>query len=131
VSPPSTYITGSNLKINQSEHNSLTVGGHVAWAAELNLNTQAIRALNPLSNTWCATGSFLGNGTLLSSGGNPVVITGISVSRYPSLSSKFTQLMHSSLLLSRSKRSSSSASLHPVHYWDMRYLRGSGPFAFD
>ncbi|TFK36000.1 glyoxal oxidase N-terminus-domain-containing protein [Crucibulum laeve] len=57
-------------------HNPLTVGGHVAWSVELNLNTQTVRALNPLSNTWCATGSFLGNGTLLSSGGNPVVITG-------------------------------------------------------
>ena len=75
------------LNNNQSEHNALTVDGHIAWAAELNLNTQAIRALNPLSNTWCATGSFLGNGTLLSSGGNPVVITGMSVSRCPPLSS--------------------------------------------
>nr|ATV82122.1 copper radical oxidase [Strobilurus tenacellus] len=58
------------------EHNALTVNGHVAWAAELNLNTQQVRALNPLSNSWCATGSFLGNGTLVNSGGNPVVITG-------------------------------------------------------
>ncbi|KDR84528.1 hypothetical protein GALMADRAFT_220246 [Galerina marginata CBS 339.88] len=58
------------------EHNPLTVAGHVAWSVELNLNTNTVRALNPLSNTWCATGSFLGNGTLLNSGGNPVVITG-------------------------------------------------------
>ncbi|KAJ7036655.1 glyoxal oxidase N-terminus-domain-containing protein [Mycena alexandri] len=58
------------------EHNPLTVNGHVAWAVELDLNTQVVRALNPLSNSWCATGSFLGNGTLVNSGGNPVVITG-------------------------------------------------------
>ncbi|KAJ7065518.1 glyoxal oxidase N-terminus-domain-containing protein [Mycena amicta] len=58
------------------EHNPLTVNGHVAWAVELDLNTQAVRALNPLSNSWCATGSFLSNGTLINSGGNPVVITG-------------------------------------------------------
>ncbi|KAJ6580692.1 glyoxal oxidase N-terminus-domain-containing protein [Mycena capillaripes] len=58
------------------EHNALTVNGHVAWAVELDLNTQQIRALNPLSNSWCATGSFLGNGTLVNSGGNPIVITG-------------------------------------------------------
>jgi len=58
------------------EHNPLTVAGHVAWSVELNLNTQTVRPLNPLSNTWCATGSFLGNGTLVSSGGNPIVITG-------------------------------------------------------
>ncbi|KAJ7880842.1 glyoxal oxidase N-terminus-domain-containing protein [Mycena leptocephala] len=43
---------------------------------ELNLNTHVVRPLHALSNTWCATGSFLGNGTLLSSGGNPIVITG-------------------------------------------------------
>jgi hypothetical protein len=84
------YITQLELKINQSEHNPLTVNGHIAWAAELNLNTQAIRALNPLSNTWCATGSFLGNGTLVSSGGNPAAFTGMSIFQDP-LSSKFIQ----------------------------------------
>ncbi|KAK0192258.1 glyoxal oxidase N-terminus-domain-containing protein [Armillaria mellea] len=60
------------------EHNPLTVDGHVAWAVEVDLNALTVRALNPLSNTWCATGSFLGNGTMVSSGGNPVVITGAS-----------------------------------------------------
>ncbi|KAE9407809.1 hypothetical protein BT96DRAFT_914461 [Gymnopus androsaceus JB14] len=50
----------------------------VAWGAELNINTQTVRALNPTSNTWCATGSFIGNGTLVSTGGNPIVITGAS-----------------------------------------------------
>ncbi|KAK0445196.1 glyoxal oxidase N-terminus-domain-containing protein [Armillaria borealis] len=58
------------------EHNTLTVNGHVAWAVEVDLNALTVRALNPLSNSWCATGSFLGNGTLINSGGNPVVITG-------------------------------------------------------
>ncbi|KAJ7173340.1 glyoxal oxidase N-terminus-domain-containing protein [Mycena filopes] len=58
------------------EHNALTVNGHVAWAVELDLNTQQVRALNPLSNSWCAAGSFLSNGTLVNTGGNPVVITG-------------------------------------------------------
>ncbi|KAK0445993.1 glyoxal oxidase N-terminus-domain-containing protein [Desarmillaria tabescens] len=54
------------------EHNPLTVDGHIAWAAEVDLNALTVRALNPLSNTWCATGSFLGNGTMVGSGGNPV-----------------------------------------------------------
>ncbi|KAG7446827.1 uncharacterized protein BT62DRAFT_967591 [Guyanagaster necrorhizus] len=58
------------------EHNPLTVNGHVAWSVEVDLSTLTVRALNPLSNSWCATGSFLGNGTLVNSGGNPVVITG-------------------------------------------------------
>ncbi|KAF9028800.1 copper radical oxidase [Hymenopellis radicata] len=73
-------VTSENTVIilDKVEHNPLTVDGHVAWVSEVNLETKAIRALNPASNTWCATGSFLSNGTLVSSGGNPVqvVITG-------------------------------------------------------
>ncbi|KAF9028787.1 copper radical oxidase [Hymenopellis radicata] len=71
-------VTSENtvIVLDKVEHNPLTVDGHVAWVSEVNLETKAIRALNPASNTWCATGSFLSNGTLVSSGGNPVVITG-------------------------------------------------------
>ncbi|KAF7317537.1 Copper radical oxidase [Mycena kentingensis (nom. inval.)] len=58
------------------EHNPLQILGHVAWAVELDLNTQQVRPLNSLTNSWCATGSFLGNGTFVNSGGNPVVISG-------------------------------------------------------
>ncbi|KAK0457544.1 glyoxal oxidase N-terminus-domain-containing protein [Desarmillaria tabescens] len=57
------------------EHNPLNINGHIAWAAEVDLNALTVRALNPLSNTWCATGSFLGNGTMVGSGGNPVMPT--------------------------------------------------------
>ncbi|KAJ7200643.1 glyoxal oxidase N-terminus-domain-containing protein [Mycena pura] len=61
------------------EHNPLmTEDGEPAWTAELNLNTHVVRPLHALSNTWCATGGFLGNGTLLSTGGNAIVITGES-----------------------------------------------------
>jgi hypothetical protein len=68
------------ILIRSSEHNPLmTEDGNPAWTAELNLNTHIVRPLHALSNTWCATGSFLGNGTLLSSGGNPIVITGTQV----------------------------------------------------
>ncbi|KAF9031222.1 copper radical oxidase [Hymenopellis radicata] len=71
-------VTSENtvIVLDKVEHNPLTVDGHIAWVSEVNLETKAIRALNPVSNTWCATGSFLSNGTLVSSGGNPVVITG-------------------------------------------------------
>ncbi|KAF9028596.1 copper radical oxidase [Hymenopellis radicata] len=71
-------VTSENtvIVLDKVEHNPLTVDGHIAWVSEVNLETKAIRALNPASNTWCATGSFLSNGTLVSSGGNPVVITG-------------------------------------------------------
>ncbi|KAF5372467.1 hypothetical protein D9758_005214 [Tetrapyrgos nigripes] len=59
------------------EHNPLQTNGHVAWGAELNLVTRTVRPLNPTSNTWCATGSFLSNGTMVSSGGTPVRIVPI------------------------------------------------------
>ncbi|KDR81327.1 hypothetical protein GALMADRAFT_136335 [Galerina marginata CBS 339.88] len=61
---------------DRDEHNALTVAGHPAWSVELNLNTRTVRALNPLSNTLCGTGNFLSNGTLVSTGGNPLLITG-------------------------------------------------------
>ncbi|KAE9401452.1 hypothetical protein BT96DRAFT_918769 [Gymnopus androsaceus JB14] len=68
----------SAVIFDKVEHNPLMVDGHIAWSAELNINTQSVRALNPTSNTWCATGSFIGNGTLVSTAGNPIVITGAS-----------------------------------------------------
>ncbi|KAK7449236.1 hypothetical protein VKT23_013381 [Stygiomarasmius scandens] len=62
--------------LDKVEHNSLQTDGHIAWAAELDLVTRTVRPLNPTSNTWCGTGSFLSNGTMVSSGGHRVVITG-------------------------------------------------------
>ncbi|THV03743.1 hypothetical protein K435DRAFT_817163 [Dendrothele bispora CBS 962.96] len=62
--------------LDKVEHNPLQTEGHIAWAAELNLVTRTVRPLNPTSNTWCGTGSFLSNGTMVSSGGHRVVITG-------------------------------------------------------
>ncbi|KAE9399120.1 hypothetical protein BT96DRAFT_920339 [Gymnopus androsaceus JB14] len=68
----------SAVIFDKVEHNPLMVDGHIAWGAELNINTQTVRALNLTSNSWCATGSFIGNGTLVSTGGNPIIITGTS-----------------------------------------------------
>ncbi|EJU05922.1 hypothetical protein DACRYDRAFT_127562 [Dacryopinax primogenitus] len=55
------------------EHNPLTVNNHPAWGAVYNLETDHVRPLNVLSNSFCAGGTFLSNGTLISVGGNPVV----------------------------------------------------------
>ncbi|KAJ7738861.1 glyoxal oxidase N-terminus-domain-containing protein [Mycena maculata] len=100
LDPPSTFVSGAWSLVQQGtsgvsgmqliivtettalifdkvEHNPLTTeDGEPAWTAELNLNTHVVRPLHALSNTWCATGGFLGNGTFLSTGGNPIVITG-------------------------------------------------------
>ena len=59
--------------IDKVEHNPLTVNsGHPAWGALLNLETHGLTALDMKSNSFCAGGSFLGNGTLINVGGNPV-----------------------------------------------------------
>ncbi|THU84079.1 hypothetical protein K435DRAFT_971328 [Dendrothele bispora CBS 962.96] len=62
--------------LDKVEHNPLQTTGHFAWGAELDLITRTVRPLNPTSNTWCGTGSFLSNGTMVSSGGHRVVLTG-------------------------------------------------------
>lgn len=59
--------------IDKVEHNPLTISGHPAWAALYNLNTHAVKPLKMQSNSFCAGGSFLSNGTLINVGGNPIV----------------------------------------------------------
>ena len=63
------------IVIDKVEHNPLTIDNHPAWGALFNLNTYAVKALRMKSNSFCAGGSFLGNGTLINVGGNPVVET--------------------------------------------------------
>ncbi|CAH7687946.1 glyoxal oxidase N-terminus-domain-containing protein [Phakopsora pachyrhizi] len=61
------------LIIDKVERNPLNISGHSAWGALYNLNTHEVRALDLQSNSFCAAGSFLGNGTFISVGGNAVV----------------------------------------------------------
>ncbi|EUC55446.1 copper radical oxidase [Rhizoctonia solani AG-3 Rhs1AP] len=59
--------------IDKVEHNPLSVKGHPAWGAIYNLEHHTVRPLDMKSNSFCAGGSFLGNGTLINVGGNPIV----------------------------------------------------------
>jgi hypothetical protein len=62
------------LIMDKVEHNPLTIdSGHPAWGALFNLDTYAVTPLRVQSNSFCAGGAFLGNGTLANVGGNPVV----------------------------------------------------------
>ena len=61
------------LIVDKVEHNPLTIDGHPAWAALYHLQNHAVTPLRMQSNSFCAGGSFLGNGTLVNVGGNPVV----------------------------------------------------------
>lgn len=61
------------LILDKVEHNPLTIDGHPAWGALYNIDTHAVQPLNLRSNSFCAGGTFLSNGTLVNVGGNPVV----------------------------------------------------------
>ena len=59
--------------IDKVQHNPLTINGRPAWSALYNLVTHEVSPLTMQSNSFCAGGTFLRNGTLISVGGNPVV----------------------------------------------------------
>ena len=61
------------LIVDKVEHNLLEINGHPAWAALYNLKTHALKPLTMQSNSFCAGGTFLRNGTMINVGGNPVV----------------------------------------------------------
>ncbi|EMD38470.1 hypothetical protein CERSUDRAFT_48364 [Gelatoporia subvermispora B] len=61
------------LMMDKVEHNPLSISGHPAWGALYNLKTNAVTPLNVQSNSFCAGGTFLSNGTMINVGGNPVV----------------------------------------------------------
>ncbi|KAF8912064.1 copper radical oxidase [Gymnopilus junonius] len=61
------------LIVDKVEHNPVTIDGHPAWAVLYNLVDHSLKPLRMQSNSFCAGGSFLGNGTLINVGGNPVV----------------------------------------------------------
>ncbi|KIY43519.1 hypothetical protein FISHEDRAFT_67974 [Fistulina hepatica ATCC 64428] len=61
------------LVIDKVEHNPVTIDGHPAWAALYDLDTDAVTPLHMQSNSFCAGGTFLSNGTMINVGGNPVV----------------------------------------------------------
>lgn len=70
------------LIVDKVEHNPLTIDGHPAWAALYHLENHAVTPLRMQSNSFCAGGSFLGNGTLVNVGGNPVVESRTSASDF-------------------------------------------------
>ncbi|KAJ3762681.1 copper radical oxidase [Lentinula raphanica] len=61
------------IVIDKVEHNPLTINGHPAWASLFEFKTRQVTPLDMQSNSFCAGGSFLSNGTLINVGGNPVV----------------------------------------------------------
>ncbi|KAI0775795.1 DUF1929-domain-containing protein [Trametes elegans] len=62
--------------VDKTEANPSNVAGHPAWAAEFSVSKKGGRAMDIVTNTFCAGGSPLGNGTWLNVGGNMAVTTG-------------------------------------------------------
>lgn len=66
--------------LDKTENNPTQIqglyGDHPAWAAEYDIKTQKVRTMDVYSNTFCAGGAVLGNGTWAVFGGNQPVTTG-------------------------------------------------------
>lgn len=53
----------------------MQVASHSAWGSEFSLDTNKARAMDVISNSFCAAGGVLGNGTWMNVGGNQAVTT--------------------------------------------------------
>ncbi|CAE6418233.1 Galactose oxidase Short=GAO [Rhizoctonia solani AG-1 IB] len=56
--------------IDKVENNPVTVNGHPAWATEYDVETNTFRAMDIVTNTFCAGGNMLGDGRWINIGGN-------------------------------------------------------------
>lgn len=61
--------------LDKTENNAVHVNGHPAWAVEYDINSNTYRPMEVRSNTFCAGGMSLGDGTWLVTGGNKAVTT--------------------------------------------------------
>ncbi|TBU33724.1 copper radical oxidase [Dichomitus squalens] len=62
--------------VDKVENNPAKINGHPAWASEYSISKNSGRPMDIVTNTFCAGGTVLGNGTWLNVGGNQAVTTG-------------------------------------------------------
>ncbi|KAI0043163.1 copper radical oxidase [Auriscalpium vulgare] len=70
---------GTNDKvyiIDKAENNPTRIGAHPAWGSEYTLGGNKARPMDLITNTFCAGGNVLGNGTWVNVGGNAEVMYG-------------------------------------------------------
>lgn len=53
------------IMFNRPGNDPLQVNGHPAWGALWNFETNTATAINVLTDTFCASGAFLSNGTMV------------------------------------------------------------------
>ena len=61
-------IVNPNLALffDRASDDPLQINGHPAWGALFNLQTAEVSPLNVVTNSFCASGAFLSNGTMVS-----------------------------------------------------------------
>ncbi|KAI0344362.1 hypothetical protein BDW22DRAFT_1355743 [Trametopsis cervina] len=83
-------VVSQNLVIffDLASDDPLQINGHSAWGALWDLQTSTVKALDVVSNSFCASGSLLSNGTMASIGGdqrgfdgNPSIVNGTNAIR--------------------------------------------------
>ncbi|KAF8587998.1 copper radical oxidase [Ramaria rubella] len=62
--------------VDKVENNPQQINGHPAWASEYALDSNTARPMDAVTNTFCAGGNVLGNGTWVNVGGNQAVTFG-------------------------------------------------------
>ncbi|KAL4246190.1 Copper radical oxidase [Abortiporus biennis] len=62
--------------VDKVEANPTQINGHPAWAAGYSLDSNKARPMDIVTNSFCAGGNVLGNGTWLNVGGNQAVKQG-------------------------------------------------------
>ncbi|KAJ7320899.1 DUF1929-domain-containing protein [Mycena albidolilacea] len=62
--------------LDKVENNEARIDGHPAWASEYALGENTARTMNAVTNTFCAGGTVMGNGTWINIGGNSGVTYG-------------------------------------------------------
>ena len=53
------------LFFDRASDDPLQINGHSAWGALFNLETNDVTALDVITNSWCAGGALLSNGTMV------------------------------------------------------------------
>ncbi|KAI0076968.1 hypothetical protein K474DRAFT_1182017 [Panus rudis PR-1116 ss-1] len=59
------------LFFDRASNDPLQINGHSAWGALWNLQNSSVIPLDVLSNSFCASGALLSNGSMVSVGGDP------------------------------------------------------------
>jgi hypothetical protein len=54
--------------VDKTERNPMQIAGHPAWATLYNTDTEKARGMDIITNSFCAGGNVLGNGTWLNVG---------------------------------------------------------------